>query len=406
MRAPRQPKRKPLPPPVALTAGARVGRYVVRNLLGTGSYGIVYRAWDEAAEDDVALKEYLPRSLALRSGAAAVVPRSDEAAAVFAAGLRRFSDDARAFARLDHPSLVKVYEVVEQNGTAYQVMAFVTGRSLAVAQQARGRPPREATLRALFDPLFDAVAALHGAGLVHGDITPQSILVEPNGNPVLLEMASVRPVLAAASGIGAPGSREGYVAPELLALAHAAGDGDWAATAPGAEPTAAAGEAATSPRAAAAPREAAAGPWSDVYALGAVLHFVITGKAPAPAADRYPGDRLALRAQHHEPRYSVELLAVVDWMLAPQPAERPQGIAAVRAALADGEVPKPFAPPRRRRWRGRIRRHRVALVVGAVALLAIGAAAATLWILADSGRIVWPPPWREWLSQLPWPKRP
>lgn len=377
MRAPRHPRRKPLPPPVPLAAGARVGRYVVRNVLGTGSYGVVYRAWDEAAEDDVALKEYLPRALALRSGAAAVVPRRDEAAAVFAAGLRRFCDDARRFARLDHPSLVKVYEVVEQNGTAYQVMAFVTGRSLAVAQQARGRPPREATLRALFDPLFDAVAALHGAGLVHGDITPQSILVEPNGNPVLLEMASVRPVLAAASEIG-PGPREGYVAPEMLALAHAAGEGDAAAEAV-AEP-------------------AAAGPWSDVYALGAVLHFIITGKPPPAAADRRPDDRLALRRQRDEPRYGPELLAVVDWMLAPPPAERPQDIAAVRRALADGEVPRPYAPPRRSRWRSRIRRHRVAVAVGTVALLAIGAAAATAWVLVDSGRIAWPPPW--------WPKRP
>lgn len=399
-----------------LAAGTRVGRYVVRNVLGTGSYGVVYRAWDESAEDDVALKEYLPRAIALRSGTGGVVPRGDGAAGAFAAGLRRFSDDARALARLDHPSLVKVYEVVEQNGTAYQAMTFVTGRTLALAQQTRGRPPREATLRALFDPLFDAVAALHGAGLVHGDITPQSILIEQNGNPVLLEMASVRPVLAAASEIGTPGRHDGYVAPELLALSHAAGETDWAATAPGAEPAAAPVQAAAGSRAAAdqasheaadhAPHEAATGPWSDVYALGAVLHFVITGKPPPSAADRSPDDRLALRPQRDEPRYSPELLAVVDWMLALQPAERPQSIAAVRGALADGDVPKPYAAPRRSRWRSRLRRHRVALAVGAVAVLAIGAAAATLWVLVDSGRMAWPPPWREWLSRLPWPKRP
>ncbi|MEP6740251.1 MAG: hypothetical protein ABJA61_07715, partial [Caldimonas sp.] len=109
----------------ALRAGTRLRDYEVTGLIDEGGFGIVYLALDHSLQRKVALKEYLPSSIAARvAGSSAIVVKSDRHLETFKAGLKSFVNEARLLARFDHPSLVKAYRFWEENGTAYMVMPF------------------------------------------------------------------------------------------------------------------------------------------------------------------------------------------------------------------------------------------------------------------------------------------
>jgi serine/threonine protein kinase len=101
-------------------------------------------AMDHSLERTVALKEYMPMSLATRVGTTQVQPRSERYRDTFEAGMRSFVNEAKLLAQFDHPSLVKVYRFWEANGTAYMVMPFYQGVTLKDAVRAMPGPPDEA----------------------------------------------------------------------------------------------------------------------------------------------------------------------------------------------------------------------------------------------------------------------
>ena len=122
------------PPSVAehdiLPAGTRFGEFEIIRMLGVGGFGIVYLAQDHSLERLVALKEYMPASLAARGEGPAITVRSGAFVDTYAMGLRSFINEARLLARFDHPSLVKVYRFWEDNATAYMVMPYLQGITL------------------------------------------------------------------------------------------------------------------------------------------------------------------------------------------------------------------------------------------------------------------------------------
>jgi len=101
----------------------------ILRVVGVGGFGIVYLARDHSLDRDVALKEYMPGTLAGRGDGLQVSVRSRASSDTFALGLRSFINEARLLARFDHPSLVKVYRFWEDNGTAYMVMPYYVGRN-------------------------------------------------------------------------------------------------------------------------------------------------------------------------------------------------------------------------------------------------------------------------------------
>ena len=124
---------------LALPIGTRLGEFELTQRIGEGGFGIVYQAWDHTLERRVALKEYLPSSIATRVGATRISARSDRHRETFEAGLKSFINEAKLLARFDHPSLVKVFRFWEANGTAYMVMPFYEGVTM------RDTDPPEAT---------------------------------------------------------------------------------------------------------------------------------------------------------------------------------------------------------------------------------------------------------------------
>ena len=139
--------------PGALPVGTRLGEYELRSVIGVGGFGIVYLAFDHALEREVAIKEYMPATLATRSQSVKVAPLSQSATENFETGLRSFVNEGRMLAHFDSPSLLKVYRYWEANGTAYITMPLYRGRTLKEQCAPRmAAPPDEAAARALLMP--------------------------------------------------------------------------------------------------------------------------------------------------------------------------------------------------------------------------------------------------------------
>ena len=298
----------------ALTPGTRLGEFEIVRVLGTGGFGIVYLARDHVLLRDVAIKEYMPAALAGRGEGDTVALRSHGFAETFAKGLESFLSEARLLASFDHRSLVKVHRFWRGNGTAYMAMQHYAGQTLKDARLTMTAPPDAEWLHAFIDSLLGVLELLHGEGVYHRDISPDNILLLDDGRPVLLDFGSARRAMA-----DSPQSFTAHLKPQFAPIEQ------YAEEAGGMQQ----------------------GPWTDLYALGATLYFVLTGRAPTPSVVRAVRDALPTLAQAGAtaPDREARLLATVDWTLALAPEQRPQNVLAVRRAL-NGEIAPPPPSPR------------------------------------------------------------
>jgi len=284
----------------ALPPGTRFGEFEIVRVLGVGGFGIVYLAHDHSLERQVALKEYMPASLASRGEGPAVTIRSGSFAETYAIGLRSFVNEARLLARFDHPSLVKVYRFWEDNATAYMVMPYLQGVTLRDARRAMAQAPDEAWIRSVLEPMLDALDQLHREGVFHRDIAPDNILLPPEGAPILLDFGAARRVISDRTQSLTAILKPSYAPIEQYADMTAMRQG----------------------------------PWTDVYALGAVVHYLLFGAPPAPATARAVQSDAEQIEHRVVPGVSAHFMSVVAWMLGVRPLERPQNVASVRAALS------------------------------------------------------------------------
>jgi len=333
-----------------LPAGTRLDEFEIVRPLGIGGFGIVYLALDRSLLRHVALKEFMPAELAARGPDGIVAPRSPQCADQFQRSLEAFFNEARLLAPFNHPALVRVHRFWKANGTAYMAMQYCPGMTLMQARAAMHAPPDEAWLRAIVEPILDALERLHRAGVFHRDISPDNILLLPNGRPILLDFGSARRVVG-------PGTKS------LTAVLK-----------PNFAPVEQYGNAAGM----------AQGPWTDLYALGATVHFMLTGEAPTPAVLRVVNDGrtpLAAAGASAFPGVGARFLAAIDWTAAVAPNDRPQSVAALREALGDGppEAPSAAAPTRAKR--------RGARAIVELALAASGVLGFAVWTLVETKSI-------------------
>ncbi|HMW24909.1 MAG TPA: serine/threonine-protein kinase, partial [Burkholderiaceae bacterium] len=186
----------PPPPPDdinALPAGTRFGELEILSLLGSGGFGLVYLAQDHALDRRVAIKEYMPVSLAQRGSNSLVSVRSGSMRETFELGLRSFVNEARLLARFDHRSLLKVYRFWEANNTAYMVVPYLQGQTLKQWREAREGPPDGAWLMQRLLPLLGALEVLHAERVYHRDIAPDNVFLPADGgDPILLDFGAAR----------------------------------------------------------------------------------------------------------------------------------------------------------------------------------------------------------------------
>jgi serine/threonine protein kinase len=297
---PAPPEHDTLPP------GTRFGEFEILRVIGIGGFGIVYLARDHSLERNVALKEYMPASLAARGAGPLITIRSAAFAETYAIGLRSFVNEARLLARFDHPSLVKVYRFWEDNQTAYMVMPFLQGITLRDSRRTMAHSPDETWIRRVVDPIMSALEQLHREGVFHRDIAPDNILLPPEGPPVLLDFGAARRVISDRTQSLTAILKPSYAPIEQYAEMS----------------------------------QLRQGPWTDIYALGAVMHYLLFGQPPAPATARALQDQPDPIAERSVPGVSPRFIEAVAWALAVRPTLRPQSIDELRGAL-DGRVPIP-----------------------------------------------------------------
>jgi len=286
--------------PDALPPGYRFDEFEIQEVIDSTNAGIIYRAWDHQLERPVAIREFMPRALTVRSDNMRLVLRSKQDSAAFNAGLNSFIQEARQLAHFNHPNLLQVLRFWTLNETAYTATLFYSGISLAELHQQQPEIIDEAWIRRMLPMLCGALAALHEGDYIHRDLSLKSIQIQDNGIPLLLNFAASRRNVNGLSD-------------ESKTLLH-----------PGFAPLEQYTE----------DLENQLGPWTDIYALGAVIYTLITGTSPQASVARSIQDTCAPLTETQPKGYSQSLLLAVDRALALKPEDRPQSIAEF-AALAE-----------------------------------------------------------------------
>ena len=293
----------------ALPPGTRFEEYRLDTVLGSGGFGITYRAYDANLDKFVAIKEYLPSEFATRAERYTVVPQSSTDAQDYHWGLNRFLDEARTLARFDHPHLNKVYRFFESNGTAYMVLEYVEGETLA-DRLSRERQLPEKSLQRLLEEVLSGLAVMHDAGYVHRDIKPGNLMLrEEDGSAVVLDFGAARQAVGQRSKAITSILTPGYAPIEQYD--SQADD---------------------------------VGPWSDIYALGMVAYRCISGIGDSELPDavtrgrtqRKGGVDLTPATETGKGKFNAKLLEAVDWATEVDEDDRPQTGGEWQRALAGG----------------------------------------------------------------------
>ena len=290
----------------ALPPGTRLEEYRLDEVLGAGGFGITYRAYDAHLDKFVAIKEYLPGEFAVRTEASMVSPKSRADAEDYHWGLSRFLDEARTLARFDHPHLNKVHRFFERNGTAYMVLEYVDGETLA-SRLSRVTYLEEAALRRLLEEVLSGLSVVHEAGYVHRDLKPGNLMLrEEDGGAVVLDFGAARQAVGQRSRPITSILTPGYAPIEQYD--SKADD---------------------------------VGPWSDMYALGMVCYRCISGMRDGELPDAVTRSRLQRKGvvdlvpavEAGQGRYSPGLLEAIDWAMEVEEGSRPASVAAWRRML-------------------------------------------------------------------------
>ena len=289
-------------PEFALPPGAQLhaGKYLVGKVLGQGGFGITYVGLDQPLDMKVAVKEYFPTQMASRTGGTSalswhtsVMDRDS--------GREGFVREARKMAKIHRiPNVVEVRDVFYENDTAYIVMDFVEGETLKDRLIRTGPMEAEQCIQTL-RPVMESLTMAHGRGLIHRDISPDNIMLDPAGTVWLLDMGAAKDI-DVQTGDRTQSSqmvvKHGFSPPEQSASAGKIGA------------------------------------WTDVYAMCATIYYCVTGKLTPDAVDRLMGAALEMPASIPQ-----NLAAALERGLALHPDERIQSMEELIETL-DGVIRK------------------------------------------------------------------
>ena len=285
-----------------LPEGFQLENYRILRLLASGGFSFVYLAHDEN-ETPVAVKEYLPATLALRTKDSPVPVVPEENLPSFRYGLKCFFEEGRALATLSHPNVVRVNNFFRANETVYLVMRYERGRTLQEHIQKKTGAIKEEWLCSTFVQMLNGLREVHSNKLLHLDIKPGNIYVRNDGNPVLIDFGAARQTLTVDALKLPPMFTPGFASPEH----HRERD--------------------------------KLGPWSDIYSIGASMYACLAGAGPPVATQRMEKDKMTSARKGWAGKYSVDLLDTIDWCLRLDHLERPQSVFALQKALLGEKEP-------------------------------------------------------------------
>ena len=232
-------------------------RYIIGKTIGSGGFGITYKAWDMKLETVVAVKEYYPLGLVNRvPGTKDVNLVSKKRVTEYNNGYTRFLDEARNMAKFNgHINIVNVFEFFEENGTAYIVMEFLEGQDLkAFVNNMGGRLDADTSIH-IISEISKALETIHKKGIIHRDISPDNIFVCLNNTIKLIDFGAARFSESGDKNLTII-LKPGFAPPEQYEKVNEQG------------------------------------PWTDIYALGATMYMILTGCKPDESTNRKIKDEL------------------------------------------------------------------------------------------------------------------
>ena len=291
----------------SLAVGHELFEYRIEKTLGGGGFGITYLAKDVNLQLPVAIKEYFPADLAVRSPDCSVQVRAGDGEGRFQWGLERFIDEARTLASFRHPNIVRVLRYFKVHGTAYIVMEYETGNPLTHWLAKQSGLSQKSLLQVVY-PILDGLEAVHKLNFLHRDIKPDNIYIRADGSPVLLDFGAARRVSGNAE-------LTNIVSPGFAPFEQYHSNGHQ-------------------------------GPWTDLYSLGAVMYWMATGTKPLESASRVREDPIRKAvALGNTQVYCEALLQAIDWAMSPNEAQRPQNVGEFRAVLQTAEQDRNHTVP-------------------------------------------------------------
>ncbi|MBP5417170.1 MAG: PASTA domain-containing protein [Clostridiales bacterium] len=243
---------QPAEEPIHMNPGTLLhDRYIIGKVLGFGGFGATYLAWDELLERKVAIKEYLPSEFSTRVvGKTEVTVFAGEKSEQFTAGMNKFTEEANRLGLFQNePGIIKIFDTFEENNTAYNVMEYLEGETLAARLKREKTIPEDEAVELLM-PVMLSLKAVHEEGILHRDIAPENIFITNSGEVKLIDFGASRFATTSYSRSLTVIIKQGYSPEEQY---RSRGD---------------------------------QGKHTDVYALAATLYKMITGKTPPDAMER------------------------------------------------------------------------------------------------------------------------
>jgi serine/threonine protein kinase len=280
------------------------GQFTITGQLGAGGFGITYRAADNVLGRTIVIKECFPEDFCIRKGKN-VVARARAHEKPVESIVRMFIREARSLAKLRHPNIVGVHRAFEENETAYMALDLIDGRDLFDILQTNAKALSPARVKHILMQMLDAVEEVHGLDLLHRDISPDNIIIEKTGTPVLIDFGAAK----------GDSSRHTRAVSSLLVVKDGYSPQEFYVA--GSEQS----------------------PCSDLYALAATFYHVLSGQAPANSQSRMiemvgnkPDPCLPLVGRI--PGYDDAFLSAIDLAMQVHPTDRIQSAAAWKALIA------------------------------------------------------------------------
>ncbi|MCP4008140.1 MAG: serine/threonine protein kinase [Proteobacteria bacterium] len=281
-----------------LTENTTLHGYRIRKFIGRGSFSLVYKAVEMSTMLNVVIKEYFPKHYAGRRENGEVVSIGGKNALAFNEGLNQFHNEALALKHLKHPNVLNASGFFRANETAYLVTVDNNGRDLKWFLSTARQPLDQDMLYKVIMPILSALNFLHEKQLLHLDVKPANILLQPNGKSLLLDFGAARFINNGSRFINKQVLTHGFAPPELY------------------------------------DKNRQIGPWTDVYSTAATLYFSICIKIPASSKNCKIAPRLSI--DRYGANYHLTLLRAINRALKFEPSERFDSADEFALALLEG----------------------------------------------------------------------
>ena len=287
----------------------QMGKYRIEKALASGGFGNTYEITNTTFDDRFALKEFFIKEVAMRDydGTTVSVPITENRN-LFDLHKEKFKREAKFLRRLKNKHIVQVHDMFEENNTAYYVMDFIEGESLAAYLKRRQAPLFEYEVRDILNQLLDALSEIHAQNIWHLDIKPGNIMRTADGNVVLIDFGASKQIDVNSAGTLSNTSfsfTQGYAPAEQVGQ-----------------------------------NKKLIGAWTDFYSLGATLYNLLTNEKPPTFMELSDNDTIQFNAP-----VSAQMQQLIRWMMSPAIRKRPQNVEEIRQFLRGNNVQNPAPMP-------------------------------------------------------------